>query len=404
MAKQVFEGVKVVDFCLMIAGSVTSRHLADHGATVIHIESRSKFDSCRSGTPFKDGISGLNLSGHFNNWNANKLGITLNLNHRQGVEVAKRIIAWADVVVENFAPGVMEKWGLGYPDLKKVKPDIIMLRLSAQGQTGPYGRHPCTGYALTAMAGFTWITGWPDRGPVQPYAAYSDTVAPRFGALAIIAALDYKRRTGKGQYLDLSQLECSIQCLAPIILDYTANGRVAYRNGNRHPHAAPHGAYPCQGEDRWCTIAVFSDEEWKSFCTAAGHPEWTKDPGFATLTARKQNEDELDKLVAEWTSNFTAEEVMTKMQSLGVPAGVVQNGKDIHQDPQLEHRRHFWVFNHPEAGAYKADSFPFKLSKNPAEPRLPAPCLGEHNEYVYTKILGMSDEEFVNLLADGVFD
>lgn len=404
MTKQVLEGIRVVDFCLMVAGAVTSRHLADHGATVIHIESRTKFDSCRVAMPYKEGRSGVNQSGHFNNWNCNKLGITLNLNHPRGVEVAKRIIALSDVVVENFAPGTMEKWGLGYTDLTNIKPDIIMLRLSAQGQNGPYANHRSTGTALTALAGFTWLTGWRDRGPVQPYSPYTDTIVPRFGAFAVMAALDYRRRTGKGQCLDLPHLDCSIHFLAPLVLDYTVNGRIAGRNGNRHPYAAPHNAYPCKGEDRWCAIAVFTDKEWESLCETLGHLEWGKNRKFATATARKQNEDELDRLVAGWTSNLYAEEVMTKLQSVGVPAGVVQNGEDIHRDPQLEHRNHFWVFDHTEVGPYRADSFPCKLSKTPATPRFPAPCLGEHNEYVYTKILGMSDQEFVELLADGVFE
>ena len=296
------------------------------------------------------------------------------------------------------------KWGLGYEGIKKIKDDIIMVSTSPLGQTGPEAQQAGFGLELVSRGGFTHFTGWPDQEAVGVGYPYTDTVTPPLAVVAIMAALDYRRRTGRGQYIDLSQHEVAVQHLAPAILDYTVNGREGGRTGNRHPHAAPHGAYRCQGDDRWCTIAVFNDEEWGAFCEVIGEPAWTKQPRFDTLPARKENEDELDRLVENWTTKFTPEEVMHKMQAAGIAAGVVQSGKDLIEDPQLEHRHHFWYLNHPEMGTCAYDGPPFRLSETPAELNMPAPCLGEHTDYVCTQILGMSDEEFIGLLNEGVFE
>ena len=198
------------------------------------------------------------------------------------------------MVVDNFAGGAMDRMGLGYAELKRIKPDIIMLSSCMQGQTGPHARHPGSGHKLTALAGISSITGWPDRSPGN-ILAYTDFIGPRFNVIAILAALIYRRRTGKGQYLDMSQYENSVHFIAPQILDYAANNRVAERMGNQCAYAAPHNAYRCVGDDRWCVIAAFSDEEWQSFCRVIGNPSWTADTGFSTLAGRKQNETELDR-------------------------------------------------------------------------------------------------------------
>lgn len=402
--RQVFEGIKIADFSWIGAGPWTIKHLADHGAEVIHIESGTRPDLLRSTPPYKGNIAGLNRSAYFAIFNNNKYGMSLNLNHPRGREVARRIVAWADIVAESFGPGRMKEWGLGYEELREIKPDIIMFSTTQQGQTGPSAEQPGFGTQLVSLAGFTHLTGWADREPAVAYGAYTDSIAPRFGATALIAALDYRRRTHKGQHIDLSQYETGVHFLAPLILDYATHGRVASRVGNRSPCAAPHGAYPCRGRDRWCVIAVFTDEEWKGFCQAIGSPPWTQDSRFATLTQRKRNEDKLDKLVGEWTLNFTPEEVMERLQAAGVPAGVVENCRDIYFDPQLEHRHHFWELTHPEIGPHTYDAPAFRLSRTPCQLHMPAPCLGQHTEWVCTKILGMSDEEFVELLNEGVFD
>ena len=401
---KVFEGIKIADFSWLVQGPMTVEYLAAHGATVVHIESSSSVDVIRTSPPYKDNIPGINRSGLFPLNNCNKYGVTLNLNHPKGTEIAKRFVAWADIVAESFAPGTIERWGLDYESIRKIKPDIIMISLSIQGQTGPHAKHGAYGTQAVSLAGFTHLVGWPDRDPSLLAGAHTDVVAPCFAASALIAALDYRRRTGRGQKIDASQYECALQFLSPLILDYTVNKRVAERQGNLHPYAAPHGAYPCRGDDRWCAIAVFSGQEWEALCGVLGHREWVKDSRFATLLSRKQNENELNRLVSECTINFTAEKLMARLQAAGVSAGVVQNCKDILFDPQLQHRRHFWELEHSEIGKHTYDAPGFRLSKTPCELQMPAPCLGEHNEYVYTQILGLSDEEFVQLLGEGVFD
>jgi len=299
---------------------------------------------------------------------------------------------------------VMDHLGLGYEQIRKIKPDIIMISLASKGQAGPYSTLHAVGVHLASLSGFTSIAGWPDRDPCLLYGAYTDSIAGRFGATAVLAALDYRHRTGKGQYIDLSQFESAVQFLATPLLDFDVNGRVLQRNGNRNPSAAPHGAYRCRGEDRWCAIAVSTEEEWHDMQRAMGSPAWARDERFAMLAGRKQNEDELDRLVESWTAGYSAEEVMRRLQQAGVSAGVLETAEDLHRDPQLEHRRHFRVLEHQEIGPSTYDTMGSHLSKTPAELRRAAHTLGEDNYHVYTEILGLSDDEFVDLLEQGVFD
>jgi len=399
------EGLKIIDFTWLISGPIACKFMADYGAEVIKVESNSIPDNIRLTTPFKDNIAGVNRSAMFANYNSSKYSLSLNLNHPKGLEIAKRLVAWADVVVESFRPGMMKYWGLDYEELRKIKSDIIMLSMTMQGQTGPFNRQPGVGTHLQALAGITHLTGWPDREPAGTPIPYPDFISPWYIVVATMAALDYRHRTGQGLYINISQLETSLHFMAPSLLDYMVNGRIQSRRGNQHPYAAPHGVYRCRGDERWCAIAIFTDDEWRSFCEAIGRPSWTKESKFATFLNRKGNESELNRLVEEWTLTHTAEEVMDLLQAVGVAAGVVQNGQDILEcDSQLQHRHHFWVFEHPETGRHVTEVAPYRLSRTPGEPRWAAPCLGEHNDYVCTQILGMSDEEFVELLADGVFE
>ncbi len=402
--KRALDGVKVADFGWNGAAPVTAMLLAACGATVVKIESISAIDPWRTSSPFKDKKAGVNRSGYFALHNTGKYSIAINLNNPRAMEAVRRIISWADVVVENFAPGVMEKRGLGYEDLKKIKPDIIMVRLSSQGQTGPVARHPGLGFHLVALTGFCYYTGWPDREPAALSTPYTDCVIPRFAAAALIAALVYRRKTGKGQLLDLGQLEIGTHFLAPLVLDYTVNQRVGNRMGNYCPYGAPHGVYRCQGDERWCAIAVFSDEDWRRFCQAIGNPTWAKYPKFSTFLNRKKHEEELNNSIEQWTGERSAEEVMTVMQAAGIAAGVVSNAEDVYQDPQLREREALWLLNHQEMGAVTHLGQPFNLSKTPAEPGMPAPCLGEHTEYICKELLNMSGEEFDELLVAGVFE
>ena len=403
-ARRPLEGVKVVDFAWAVAGSATTKQLAIHGATVVKIESTTRVDVTRTYVPMAGGIKGVNRCLAFTCCNDDKYSMTLNLSHPRAMEVVEKLISWGDVVVENFSAGVMEKMGLGYEELRRIKPDIIMLRLAIQGQTGPHALQASLGNMLQSLAGFTELIGWPDRGPVPIPIALPDHIAPFYGAFAVVAALDYRNRTKKGLHIDLSQYESAVTFLGSPVLEYTANGRVRRRAGNKDDYAVPHGVYRCQGDDRWCAIAVLSNEEWKAFCQVIGEPEWTKSPKFTTSVGRKADEDELDRLIEAWTINHSAEEVMVKMQAAGVAAGVVQTNKDIHEDPQLKHRHHLWMLEHPEIGTHAYEGPSFRLSRTPAELRMPAPCLGEHTAYVCTEILGMSGEEFAQLLAEEVFE
>ncbi|MBI2329705.1 MAG: CoA transferase, partial [Chloroflexi bacterium] len=403
LMKKPLTGIKVADFTRAVAGPITTKTLSDYGAEVIKIEGKAKFDGHRMASPFRDGVPGLNRGGDFNQDSTGKLSVSLNLAHPRGVEVAKRLVARSDVVVENFAGGVMKRMGLGYEALKKIKPDIIMLSACMQGQSGPHTTHPGLGFHLTALSGFSHITGWPERQPLD-LGPHTDFIAPHFNALAILAALDYRRRSGQGQYIDMSQYENGIHFMAPLILDYVVNQRVANRIGNRCDDAAPHGAYRCRGQDRWCAIAVFSDEEWQNFGKVIGNPAWVKKSKFRTLPSRKENEDELERLVEAWTINHSAEEVMTMLQAAGVAAGVVETGEDLlEHDPQLKHRRFFQQLDHPEIGKHYARGPAFMLSKVPCELRR-APLLGEHNEYALKEILGMTDEEIAELVIEGVVE
>lgn len=400
------EGVKVVEFAAFAAGPVVGKHLADHGATVVHVESKVRPDGFRTHyPPYKDNIYGLNRSGLFALCNNDKLSITLNLKKApKATELAKRIVAWSDVVIENFSPGTMKRLGLDYETLKKVKPDLIMLSSSNLGQSGPHAHHAGFGSQLSSLAGFTNLTGFPDGPPQILYGPYIDYIAVAYGTVSILAAVDHRDRTGQGQHIDTAQYETGLQFLAPILLDYKVNGRVAMRNGNHDAAAAPHGAYPCKGEDRWCVISVFSEEEWRALCRAMGNPAWTKERRFDTHQERKKHEEELDQKIGAWTSQFSPQEITEKLQAAGVRAAVVNPMKDLYSDPQLTQRPQWFVLKHPEIGAMHYQSPPFILTKTPGAPTRRDPLLGEHNDHFYRELLGIAEKEYRELVKEGVID
>lgn len=404
-ASSALQGIKVADFSHLTAGPLSMAFLADHGAEVVRVESNLAVDGQRTSPPFRDDIPGINRTANFAWVNRNKYGVTLNLKHPQGKALAHRLVAWADVVADSFKPGTMARLGLGYEELASVNPGLVMVSTSGQGQTGPHASQPMTGIQLTALAGLDHLTGFPHGEPIGIYGAYTDLTTPRFIVALVLAALDYRRRTGKGQYLDVSQYECGgVHMVAPFILDYTANGRDSGRRGNRHPAAAPHGVYPCRGQDQWCTLAVFTDAEWQALCRVAGATLWADDARFATLAGRKRYEEDLDACIGAWTSSYLPEEFMRVLQAAGVAAGRVETCRDLFEDPQLQYRHAFWTLDHPEIGPHANQTAAFQLSKTPAMPRMPSPLQGQHNEYVYTQLLGLSDEEFVSLIASGALD
>lgn len=403
MSRKIFEGIHVLDFGWIGVGPISGKYLADHGADVIRLECLDRPDTLRLGRANKDGIPGINRSQFFAAYNSSKMSLGIDLNTPEGLAITKRLIVeWPiDIIVEGMTPRAMRKWGLEYEGVVKMKPDIIYLSTKQQGQTGPWADFAGHGGTGIAMSGFQHTTGWPDRPPAYPYGAYTDFINPHLNFVTLAAALDYRRRTGKGLYIDNAQVEGGMTFQGHRVLDYTVNGRVANRRGNLSDRAVPHNTYRCLGDDRWVAIAVHSDAEWRAFCKIIGEPAWTKEPKFATFLARKQNEEELDRLIEEWTQNYTPDEVMIMMQADGVPAGTLQACSELHDDPQLKHRGFFVWAEHTAMGPMPYDGLMFTLSKTPGEVRA-APCIGEHSEYILQEILHLSEDEVNDLIVKGV--
>jgi benzylsuccinate CoA-transferase BbsF subunit len=402
--KPVFDGIKVADFSWVAVGPQVARELAEHGASVVRVESHTSPDTLRLSLPFKDGVAGVDRSAFGTAYNTNKYGMALNLNKPKAQEVAGRLVAWADIMTDSMTPGKMAKWGLDYESCKKIKPDIIYYSTTQAGQDGPWSKFGGYGQQGAAVAGFYDIIGWPDRPPAPTPTAITDFIAPWFLVTTLIAALDYRRRTGKGMYLEQSQWEAGLHFLGPWLMDYTVNSRILRRMGNRDPYAAPHGVFPCLGDDRWVAIAVRTDEEWQAFCQVLGKPEWIHKGRFSTLLGRKENEDELEGFIDQWTRDHTAEKVMWLMQNAGVPAGVVGGGGDgdMFEDPQLKHRQAFRRLEHPVIGHHVYNAPSYILSKTPNDIHKAGPCLGEDNEYIYKDLLGYTDDDIADFLVEGV--
>ena len=397
----VLHNVRVVDFAWYIAGPMIGKYLSQYGAQVIRVETTDYPDLLRQ-LLFKNNQPDPDRSVAFSNYNEGKLGVTLNLNHPKGVELAKRLIATSDVVIESFTPRAMRKWGLDYESVRQLKPDIIMLSSCMQGQTGPFALSPGNGAILPALAGLSEVTGWPDRAPTGVGGPYTDFTSGPMGMAAVLSALIYRKKTGEGQYIDLSQNEAGMPFVGTTFLEYSAHGRVPTRQGNQRAGFAPHGVYPCKGQDAWCTMAVRTEDEWHALCRVMGHPAWTQEARFATYAARAQHLTDLDALVGAWTAHYTAQEVVQQLQAAGVPCGMVQNARDLASDPQLRHRQHYVTLQHPAIGANVVDQVGFRLSQTPGGPTRPAPLVGQHNAYVYGTLLGLSPAEIAKLEEEGI--
>ena len=401
--RKVFEGVKVLEMGSGAAGPVTTRYFADQGATVVKVESRVRPDFLRVYPPHKDNqSSNLDAAIFFSLLNPDKLSVSINLQTAKGVDLVKRLVTWADVVRENFSPGTLQKFGLHYDELKKVKPEIIMISGCLQGQYGPHKDYPGFGGQGSALSGFNYWAGWPDREAVGPHATITDYFCPRLVASAIISAMLFKRRTGKGMYLDFSQIESAVVALSYPVLEYTANGRVMPRLGNRSRFAAPHGAFPCKGQDRWVAIAVYTDGEWQRLREVMGNPAWSAAPQFDTVVGRLENVDELEQRMADWTRGYTAEKVMEMCQAAKVYSGVVQDVEDVVKDPQHAARGFYTTLDHSVIGPLPYYNLAFKLSKSPRTIESPSPLLGQHNSLVLKEFLGMTDAEIAALASEGV--
>jgi crotonobetainyl-CoA:carnitine CoA-transferase CaiB-like acyl-CoA transferase len=397
-------GLKVVDFSWVMAGPMGVRYLADYGATVVHVESTTRIDTARTIGPWKDQQPGAERSTLYANVNANKLGLALNLGKPEAREVAKRLIAWADVVVEGYSPKAMRNWGMSYGELRALNPGLIMLSTCLNGQTGPHAALAGFGTMGSALAGFVELAGWPDRAPAGPMGAYTDYIVPKLEAAVILAALDHRRRTGEGQYIDFSQAEAGIHFLAPAILDYAVNGRVAGRNGNASPDFAPHGVYPAEGADRWVAIAVTTEQQWRALCTAADHRDWMSDARFASNAARLKHADALDREITAWSSCREVDAIEQELQAAGVPVHRLASSADAFADPQLAFRGHFVTVENPILGPVPVETSRIRFGRTPAHVSRPGPVYGQDNEHVLRDILGLSDGEITELVVAGALE
>jgi benzylsuccinate CoA-transferase BbsF subunit len=399
MRKLPFEGCRVVDFGWVWAGTVLGHILADHGAEVIKVESRRRLDGLRLGRVFELGET-LELNPHFQNLNRNKLSITVDISQPKGAELIKELVKKSQMVIENFVPGVLKRHGLDYESLVKVKPDIIMISLSPAGQDGPLSKMSAYAPLITALSGIDSLLGYKDEQPLGFKHAYGDVTASLSGAFAVLVALRYCNRTGKGQYIDMSQWETTTSLIGEAIMDYTMNGRIKGCQGNYDARMAPHGNYPCKGDDKWVSIAVKTENEWKAFCEAIGNPSWTSDPKFDDPDRRLSNVDELNKYVAEWTSNYTNYECAEMLQKFGVAAAPVLSTEGVFLDPHFNDRGLFVNVDHPIAGGTVIYDLPWKSKDLTRKPIRHAPILGEHNNYVFGEVLGLSKEEIDKLIDE----
>jgi benzylsuccinate CoA-transferase BbsF subunit len=415
MAHLPLAGLRVADFSWFGAGPIAAQMFCTFGAEVVRVESETKIDSLRVVHPFAlnpDGSfkTGYNVSGYFNNFNAAKLSLQLNLNLPRGQEIAYRLVERSDVFLTNFTPRVIDKWNLRYEQLAAVNPRIIAAYAPMQGLEGPHRDFLGFGAVLTPVTGISYMSGFPHRPPIGVGTNYPDYVVnPGHTATAILAALVHRNRTGRGQMVELAQIESVVNVLGTAVPDYLVNGHVQMRGGNRSPIACPQGAFRCRDEtaaesaDRWIAVSCRTDREWRELCAALGHPEAAGDPRFASLAARKEHEDELEAELAGWTRTHSAEELMTLLQEREVPAGVVQNARDVlERDPHVKARGYYRYLDHPETGHSAYDGPAFVLSETPGELRGPAPLLGEHTMEVCERILGLTPDEIADLLAEGV--
>lgn len=383
------------------AGPLASRAFADQGARVIRIESGRRPDFLRVLFRAPEDAGGLDASPMFVCLNADKESVALDLSRPAARDLARRLVERVDVVIENFAPGVLARFGLDAPALHAAHPELVIVSGCLFGQTGPQRGYPGFGGQGSAIAGFNHLTGWPDREAHGPYGTITDSLSPRFVALAVAAALLERRRTGRGRVVDLSQIEAGVYGLSELVVRRSATGESLARRGNRDEVAAPHGVFPCRGDDRWIAIAVFDDAAWQALVRAMDAPDWAADPRLSDAEGRRAHQDELEAQLAEWTRHHDAHELMAALQAAGVEAGAVQTTDDLLRDPQLAHREHFQRVRHPHLGEIPLERGGFRLSESPGRVRAPGPDLGAHTAAVLGDLLGLSAEEVAALERDG---
>lgn len=400
-----FANLRIVDATNSWAGPFTTQIFANLGAEVIKVESIQYMDTWRASGNLGDNQDAYwERSPLWNSVNTDKLGITLDLNDPRAKDIFLKLVKISDIVAENFTPRVMKNFGLDYPALQAINPGIIMISLPAHGATGPWKDTGGFAASIEQTAGIPMLTGYPDGLPKMSSAGFTDPIAGINGAAAVLTALLSRQKTGKGQYIDLSQVEATTSLLGDAIVDYSMNGQIPPRRGNRHPFAAPHGYYPCKGEDKWLALAIYTDAEWQKLCRVMRQPELTRDPRFATADDRYRHQDELDAIIEQWTRQQEHYTAMHRLQKAGITAAPVLNPQELLADPHLAARGTYSKVDRKIMGEhpYPVPTAPLKLSGIKAKIKLPAPLLGEHNEYVLGDILGLSPDEIQQLAKDNV--
>ncbi|MGH1493155.1 MAG: CoA transferase [Acidimicrobiales bacterium] len=399
-----FAGLRVADFSWIGVGPITAKNLADHGATVVRVESANRIDGLRVQPPFKDGESGINRSHFFGTFNTSKQSLSIDLKNEGGLRVAKRLVEWADVVIDSWTPGAMARLGLGPEDIRKVNPNVITVTTSLLGGGGKFSSMAGYGYHAAGIAGFFDLVGWADQPPDGPWLAYTDTIGPRFIGTSLLAALDRRRRTGEGCHIEAAQLEIALQLLAPELLHYELDGAVAGRNGNREPGMAPQGIYPCKGVDCWVAISIVDDAAWTRFRTALGDPGWAKGAVLSSLDGRLTNHDAIDTAISAWTADRTEQEVEDQLRAADIAVTRVQRSSDLLADPQYDHRSFFRWLEHAEVGSVPYAGHAYRIEGYDNGPRTAAPLLGEHTFEVLTDLLGFDVDEVGEIAATGCLE
>jgi crotonobetainyl-CoA:carnitine CoA-transferase CaiB-like acyl-CoA transferase len=400
---QALDGLKVACFGGYAAGPHIGKVLANYGASVVHVESKDRPDGFRlQYPPFAGNRHGVNRGGCFSYFNDSKYGVTIDLKKPEGIELARRLATWCDVVVENMRPGVMERLGLGFEALCEINPRLVMLSTCNMGQTGPRADQPGFGSQLSALGGFCGMTGFPDSPPMLLYGPYIDFIASALGGAAVLAAVLRAHKSGKGAKLDVSQYECGLLFMGAALQDYFTTGHIAERCGNDDRNAIPHGAFPCH-EGAWVALSCWSDEDFAALAKAMGQAKLATDDRFASAKARRDNQRALDTLIAAWTGRHTADHVATTLQAAGVAAYPVVTVAGLFSDPQLAARAQWRVRRHPEIGD-QSYCFPaFDLKDMPGDIVSAAPCLGADNDFVFRELVGVTDVEMKAYVERGVF-
>jgi crotonobetainyl-CoA:carnitine CoA-transferase CaiB-like acyl-CoA transferase len=395
-------GVRVLDFMQLWVGTFCSLQLAHLGAEVIRVESSRRPCLQRSLPPFADGKPGPNRAGIFNQWNQGKRSIQLDVRNPLGLKLARRLVARCDLVTENFAPGAMERMGLDYKSLRAIRPDIILLSVTGNGQTGLYRKDISYGTTAGALSGIYGLCGYEGGEPLEPGWICAESVAAVTGALSAVAALIHRARTGQGQHIDVAMLEATEMVMPEALMEFAMNGREPRRLGNRDRAMAPHNCYKTNGGPLdWVTIAVGSEREWRSLCAVIGQPSLAGDPRFDSAPMRKRNEDDLDAIITAWTLPRDRWEITATLQAAGVAAIPTMSSRDLAQDPHLAERQFFPQLEHPEAGRRLHTGIPWTMSGTPCRVQSPAPLLGADTEQVLGRLLGLSSAEIQRLRQSG---